>query len=206
MFKVQDDMILNRWPSCTILRGCITSAQAQRKSFPQLIRKHAHPLCTLPTSNTWIFIFQKWRWGRGWRWWWWWSCRDEVLSHYMYLSVCVFTCGCHLTWQVYQCPRLIRTRLSAWQAEPTALQSRLTAPQVAGGGGGGGESGGETLDKRGVKEHTNNKRSKLKSVNTLKSSSKHDSSYCYLPEFQKNHLIMTGFCCVTEQLLPNIKH
>lgn len=67
------------------------------------------------------------------------------------------------------------------------------------------ESGGERLDKRGVKEHTNNKRSKLKSVNTLKSSTQHDSSYCCFPEFKKTpHLIIKWFCFVTEQLLPNI--
>lgn len=90
----------------------------------------------------------------------WW--RDEgVLSHYMYLSAHVFTCCCHLTWQVYQCPRLIRTCPSAWQAEPTALQSRLTAPQVAGGGKEGGRNqGGERQDKShwGVKEHTHTTR------------------------------------------------
>lgn len=127
-------------------------------------------LFQLPTHGYLFFRSGEGGWGEaGSRWWW----RDEgVLSHYMYLSVCIFTCGCHLTWQVYQCPRLIRTRPSAWQAEPTAPQSRLTAPQVAGGGKEEGreESVGERHDKGcwGVKEHTHNKRSKLKLVNILK--------------------------------------
>lgn len=93
--------------------------------------------------------------GKGWWWWWWWR-DDRVLSHYMYLSAHVFTRSCHLTWQVYQCPRLIRTRPSAWQAEPTARQSRLTAPQVAGGemeGLGGGQRG-RNLGMRGRRKAT----------------------------------------------------
>lgn len=63
----------------------------------------------------------------------WWRV-EGVLSHYMYLSVRVSPRSCHLTWQVYQCPQLIRTHPSDWQAEPTVPQSRLTAPQVAAGG------------------------------------------------------------------------
>lgn len=58
-FKLRVDMIPNWCPSRAPSRGCVTSAQPQKKSFPQLVRKHAHPLCSLPTSNTWIFIFQR---------------------------------------------------------------------------------------------------------------------------------------------------
>lgn len=106
-------------------RGGITFCQSQTKNFPST--RQGTSSFFLHSPNLWVFIFP----------------REEVvgeeegkrgvLSYYMYLSARVFTCSCHPTWQVYQCPRLIGTRPSAWQAEPTAPRSRLTAPQVGGG-------------------------------------------------------------------------
>lgn len=176
-------MIANWCSSRTTSRGCITSAQAQKKSFPQLVRKHAHPLCTLPTSNTWIFIFQKWRWGRrvvavvqGWR--------SLVTLH---VPVCVrlhLRLSSHLTaLSVSTADQNTSLSLTGW-TDSAAIQTDSSSGSWWREGGRQ-ESGGERLDKRGVKEHTNNKRSKLKSVNTLKSSTQHDPSYCCFPEFKK---------------------